>query len=407
MLNPEKERHEGCLALCNCLDTLPLSINHSSSKKIRILHVLFYLGPGGVETWLLQVLRHLDWNRFDIDILVHSADRAVYTGQAMALGAKIHMCPYSSQPWDYTKRFFGFLKYQGGYDVIHEHLPLGGFHIFVARLAGIPMRIYHCHNDEHTRFGPAGLRRRFSLAVSHRFARRYATHGLAVSGITGRGAFGANWESDGRYQFFPAVNDFLSFERPVNRKDVRDELGLPASAFVMGHVGRFQLQKNHDFLIDIAAEIFRRLPEAYLVLVGDGPLRPAIENKAARLGLSPRVIFTGVRRDVARLMRGAMDLLLFPSAFEGMGMVILEAQAAGLPCVISDVIPDEATIIPELIKKVSLDNGPEVWAEAVLSARESGRGIGPDMAAEKIRGTLFDIETNVRRLQALYESAVV
>ena len=375
-------------------------------RRIRILHVIMQLGIGGIETWLMQVLRHLDRSRFQIDIMVHWSGKQHYTDEAVALGAQIHVCPDSSRLWIYAARFFNILRKEGGFDVIHDHMPLGGYHILLARLAGIPVRIYHCHNDETTRKTSNHWRRRFSLAISHGLAKRYATHLLPVSRLAGVAALGASCESDDRWQLFPAVNDLFAFTSSVNRQEVRSGLGLPDSAFVIGHVGRFQPPKNHDFLIDVVSEVCRKHTDAYLLLVGDGPLRSVIEDKVARMQLADRVIFAGTRRDIPALMQGAMDVFLFPSTSEGMGMAILEAQAAGLPCIISDVIPKEIEIIPELVRRISLADSPERWAEGVLTARRATAVFCSATAAEQVRGTLLDIETNVRHLEALYQAGM-
>jgi glycosyltransferase involved in cell wall biosynthesis len=387
-------------------DSLPAEMAQSCQNGIKVLHVLFRLDPGGVETWLMQVLRNLDCQRFKIDFLVHTSQKGIFDDEATALGAKILICPESSRLWAYPNKFLTLVKENGPYQIIHSHLPLSGFILFLARWTQIPIRIYHCHNDETIRRKKVSWRRRFFLCMSNRLIHRYATHGLAVSRLTAFGNFGPDWESDGRWQILPAINDPAPFMIPVNRRKIRGDLGLPDSAFVLGHVGRFMAQKNHDFLIDIAAEVCCRLPNAHFLLVGDGPLRPTMEDKVARLGLTRQVTFMGIRTDVPRLMRGAMDAFIFPSLYEGMGMVVLEAQAAGLPCLITDTIPEEGTIIPELVRRVALRAGARGWAKAVL---ELGYHCGP-MSVEEVRrriqGSLFDLQSNVLHLEELYATAL-
>ena len=151
----------------------------------------------------------------------------------------------------------------------------------------------------------------------------------------------------------------------------RAMLGIPEDALVIGHVGRFDPQKNHALLVRIAAAALRRAPRAVLVLVGDGPLRPAVEAEAARLGIRERLLFTGVRADVAALLR-AFDALVFPSLREGLPLVGLEAQAAGTPLVLSDAITRELVVVPELFTWRSLEDAPEAWAESALAAARGG-----------------------------------
>ena len=191
------------------------------------------------------------------------------------------------------------------------------------------------------------------LSLSRHLIRRHATMGLAVSRLAARGRFGPHWQEDSRFRILPCAISLDAFSGQVDRASVRRSLGLPESAFVLGHVGRFVPEKNHGFLIEIAAEVCRRVPEAHLLLVGDGPLRPAMEEKLVALGLSKRVTFTGLRQDVPKLLQGAIDIFLFPSLYEGLGIAVVEAQASGLPCLIADTISREVEVIPELVQWLS------------------------------------------------------
>ena len=167
--------------------------------------------------------------------------------------------------------------------------------------------------------------------------------------------------------------DLSPFDREfVDRDRVRGELGIQNDAFVVGHVGRFHVQKNHAFLLDVAAEAARIEPRFRLLLVGKGELRAAVEAKAMRLGLLNRVTFAGSRGDVPRLMLGAMDAFVLPSLFEGLPIVGIKAQASGLPIVLSDAITPEIDIIPHLVKRLPLGAPAAEWAKALLRKDESG-----------------------------------
>jgi len=380
----------------------PSTLGLVRSKRVKILHVLFKLEAGGVQIWLMHVLKNLDRQRFQMDFWVSSRDKGLFEDEATALGAKILVCPYPSWPWSFAANFFSLLQEHGPYQIIHTHLRLSGYILCLARIAGIPVRIHHCANDETLGKTQVNWQRLISLWMSHRLIRQFATQGLAASQVAAAGPFGPGWQSDSRWRIFPYGIDLSPFTSSVNRQKVRRELGLAESAFVMGHVGRFHPQKNHSFLIDIAAEVCRLLPEAHLLLVGDGKLQRAMEEKVARLGLKRRVTFTGIRRDIPELMSGAMDCFLFPSLFEGLPLVLLEAQAAGLPCLVSDTISEEVVAIPELVQRVALTESPQRWADAVLAARDNWVPLNRLEGATRMRGTLFEIETNVRHLEALY-----
>ena len=180
------------------------------------------------------------------------------------------------------------------------------------------------------------------------------------------------------------------------RAGIRKVFGY-ADELVIGHVGRFDAAKNQSFLLDVFSEIVKREPNAKLLLVGDGPLRKQIETKVAALGLSDRVIFTGVRSDVADLMQ-AMDILVFPSKNEGLPVTLVEAQAAGLPCVISDSIPKDAVITKNLVTTLSLQDSPEKWAEHVLSRKQEARSDH----SEEVKAAGFDIRETAKWLEEFY-----
>ena len=160
----------------------------------------------------------------------------------------------------------------------------------------------------------------------------------------------------------------------VNAEKVRRALAIPPDALVVGHVGRFTAQKNHAFLVEIARELVRMESRSCFLLVGDGPLRAAIEAKVNGYSIEKHFLFAGLRSDVPALMKGAMDVFLFPSLYEGLGLALLEAQAAGLTSVVSDTVPGESDVIPSLVERLSLGNSASTWARALLAgARRTER----------------------------------
>lgn len=195
------------------------------------------------------------------------------------------------------------------------------------------------------------------------------------------------------------VSDFV-YNESIRQK-VRTQLGLLKDEFVIGHVGRFSYQKNHDFLIDVFNEVHRRLPEAVLILIGDAVEDELYLNKAKQkvkeLNLVENVRFLGIRNDVPDLMQ-AMDCFLFPSRFEGLGIVIIEAQTAGLPCYVSSVIPNEVKIT-NLVDFISLNESPENWAEKIIKNKNYKR---KDISKEIIKAG-YDINTEIKKMQKFYE----
>jgi glycosyltransferase involved in cell wall biosynthesis len=196
--------------------------------------------------------------------------------------------------------------------------------------------------------------------------------------------------------------DLEPFRERVERASVRAELGIPQDARVIGHVGRFAEEKNHRFVIEIMAEAARRDPKVYLLLVGDGALRAEVEREVARRALQDRVVFAGSRPDVPRLMLGAMDVFVFPSHYEGLGRVAVEAQAAGLPCVLADIIPPEADVVPGLVRRLPVVD-PSTWAGASLEAARKPRPVGGDEALRIVERGPFNLRNALEALERVYE----
>ncbi len=337
-----------------------------TKRPVRILHVVGGMNRGGVETWLMHVLRHIDRERFRMDFLVHTTRPCAYDEEIQKLGSKIIPCLETSRPWRYARNFHRALSEHGPYDVVHSHVHhFSGFVVYLAHRAGVPVRITHSHNDTSLNDGRATTFRSGYLRLMEHLIRKHATTGIACSRKAAESLYGTAWQNDSRWKVVYCGIDLEPFRQPVDRAEVRRELNIPEDAFVLGHVGRFHEQKNHTFLIDIAAEVARREPNMRLLLVGDGPLRPQIEAKVASLGLTDRVIFAGLRPDVPRLMKGAMDVFVFPSLYEGLGLVLIEAQLSGLPSIFSDVIPEETDLVPSLVTRLSLHDACNTWQVAI------------------------------------------
>lgn len=374
------------------------------SRPIRILHVVGGMNRGGVETGLIHVLRHIDRERYQMDFLVHTDQPCAYDEEVRALGSRIIPCLRPDQPWRYACNLLRALRDDGPYDVVHSHVHhFSGFVLMLARLAGVPIRIADSHSDTPLVDRRSGLLRRLYLQSMQAAIKAHATHGLASSQAAATALFGSRWQQDPRFRVLYQGIDLQPFREAQNTdfRKVRQELGLPLEALVIGHAGRFAEPKNHAFLVKVFTEVARREPTAHLLLVGDGPLRPTIEAQVRSLGLERRVVFAGVRADVPRLMVGAMDAFLFPSLWEGLGRVFLEAQAAGLRCLISEAVPEEATVIPALVRRLSLSLPPEEWASVLLD-RTWGSDVSREEALSLMESSRFNITFSVRRLVELY-----
>lgn len=378
-------------------------MNAMTEKPIRILHVVGGMNRGGIETWLMHVLRYIDRQQFQMDFVANTDKLCAYDEEVRALGSRIIPCLSPSRPWDYARNFRRILREYGPYDVVHSHVHhFSGFTLRLAKQAGVPVRIAHSHNDTSSNQRSAGRVRKLYLTLSERWIHQYATSGLACSRLAAASLFGPQWEADPRMRLLYYGIDLEPFRASVNRQAVRAELGIPDDAFVIGHVGRFLEQKNHTFLVKIAQSVVERLPQTRFLLVGDGALRPTIEQQVHQAGLEKHIIFAGLRSDIATLMLGAMDVFVLPSLYEGLPLVLLEAQSAGLPCVVSDTVSAEGDMVGPLVQRCSLAQPPAVWADAILAARaRMAKDQQPDALA-RVAHSPFNVRASVRQLESVY-----
>ncbi len=371
------------------------------SKPIRVLQIVHRMDRGGIETWLMNVLRNIDRERYIFDFMTYTTERCAYDDEIRSLGARILPCVPLSQPLHHLRAVQQIICREGPYDVVHAHGDLDiGVPLRAAAQAGVPVRIAHSHNapaSEHRR-----LRSHLIRPVMRRWMEQYMTHGLGCSEVACTYQFGADWKFNQHCRVLHYGLNWEAFERPADEHSIRAQLGLPQDALVIGHVGRFDPQKNHIFLLDVAQRVASLRPDAHFLLVGDGVLRSAIQEQARALGLDNRVIFAGVRPDIPKLLQ-AMDVFLFPSFFEGLPLAMLEAQAAGLPCVISDLISDETTVIEQQVRRLSLKASIDDWATTVLEMSKQARCTQHAYAWKTIAHSKFSIQHCLDELTGVYQ----
>jgi glycosyltransferase involved in cell wall biosynthesis len=378
-----------------------------STRRIRVLHIIGGMNRGGVETWLMHVLRHIDRERFQLDFLVHTAEPCAYDNEVRALGGRILPCLGYTRPWNYARNFRRILATHGPYDMVHSHVHhYSGYTLRLAKHAGVPGRIAHSHIDASVQdISPSTLRWTY-LTAAKRWIRRFATLGLAASGKAAEALFGPAWQSGLPCRMLYCGIDLAPFHTEKD-PSIKEGLQLPPDAFVIGHVGRFDEQKNHTFLLDIFREVADANPRARLLLIGDGPLRSSIERQASVLGLTQHVVFAGLRTDVPRVLLGAVDVFVMPSLYEGLPLAGIEAQAAGLPCVVSDAITRELDILPQMIRRLPLSTPASVWADSVLATKPLAATVGREQALKALEHSRFNITNSVAHLQRIYNESRV
>ena len=374
---------------------------------IRILHVVGTMDRGGAETWLMHILRNIDRKIFQMDFLVNTTSSCAYDDEIRALGSRIIPCTGPSNPIKYAPKFKQILREYGPYNIVHSHIHhYNGYILRLAHQAGIPIRVCHSHIDSTALEAKSGWLRRLYLKLMDGWIDRYATIGLGCSDVASADLFGDRWKEDSRWQSYYYSIDLTPFEKAIDTASIRAELGIPAHAFVVGHVGRFHEQKNHPFLLDIFVEVLKQEPQAYLLLVGEGSLRPKIEQQVSDRHIGHRTIFAGVRPDVPSVMRGAMDVFVMPSLCEGLPLVGIEVQAAGLPAFLSEAITAEVCIVKPLVTRLSLSQPASIWADEILRSQHES-SIDRTEALTIVQQSPFNIPVGVANLMKIYSSAQV
>lgn len=379
------------------------NLHRGVSKPLRILHIAFTMHARGTETWLMNVLRKIDKKRFKLDFLTIDDETGVYDQEIKDLGGNLYSCPNPVNKIAFLRGFRKVLEEKGPFDIVHAHpYTLSGLILMQAARAGVPVRIVHSHTDRRKAMRDKSLFRIGYIYMMKKLISYAATYGLAASKDAAISLFGKKWINDNRFNVMYCGIDLDNFKKLKSKKIIRKELGIPNNSYVLGHVGSFNFEKNHDFLIRIFAKIARSNLNLHLLLVGDGPLKEKIQDKIKTLNLNERVTFTGVRQDVPDLL-SAMDLFVFPSLFEGLGLSVVEAQAAGLPCLLSDNVPQEVLIVDGSVSFIPIENSEDQWITAIKSSIGSS-DIDKDRALSQVISSPFNIERNVKMIEELYEN---
>ena len=357
----------------------------------RVLQGLGSLNMGGAETMVVNVLENLDRENLMFDFVIPGAEEGMLEPRVNRLGAKVYHTPKRSENLIESYRAFERVIRENEYKTVHLHTQnafLTAPHVFLARRAGAQTIIVHIHNTMDWRSGMA-LR-------LHPYCRKWLYRNADVRLACGReaGAWLFGTENGVEVLPLPVQCDKLQFDA-ARQAALKRDAGLTGKTVYL-HVGRFMEVKNHDFVVKIFAELHRRQPDSVLLLVGDGELRPAVEAQVKEAGLTGAVHFLGNISDVPDKMVLA-DVLLFPSKYEGFPTVLLEAQAAGLECFVSDTITPEVRLTGR-VHPLPLTSSAAEWADAVLAEPRSADRAADNAAVRQ----KYDVSVVTKRLMELY-----
>ncbi|MCR5847701.1 MAG: glycosyltransferase family 1 protein [Lachnospiraceae bacterium] len=372
---------------------------------MKILYVLNdTLRRGGTESVILNYFDHTDRDKIQIDFVLNAAKSELSENDIckylLDKGAKVFcIAPRREDPKANKSEFLKILNDEH-YDIVHTHTDaVGSYFLKLAKEAGVKIRIAHSHNTGHQLINK-GLKNRVHFAYLEKCRkeiRKEATHYIACSKAAGEWLFGEENVKTGKVRILNNAIDTKKFSFDENtRSEIRKNLNVDENMFILGHVGRMMPQKNHEFLVEIFKEVHEKRENSKLLLVGDGDLRFAIEKKCKELGIFEDVIFYGTTDDISKLYN-AMDVFVFPSLFEGLGMVMIEAQCNGLRCYLTD--SDEVSkesIITNRVETMPLGNANE-WAQKILETDFERKDV-----TEEIINRGYDIETESIKLTEYY-----
>lgn len=328
--------------------------------KAKILHVTGAMNVGGTETMLVNLYRKIN-NNIQFDFISYSNEEAYYDKEIKDLGGNvIRLKPPSEVGFiEAVKDIKKVIKENGHYDAVHTHMLFNcGIAMIAAYLSGVKVRVSHAHT---TSDNSESIVRKVYISVMRIFIRLFSTDFLACSDGAGRYLFGRNITSNKRYKLLPNFIDYEKFIKCEDKSNIRKEFGIKDDDIVVCHIGRFINAKNHEFLINVINEMIQNDDKVKLILVGTGDLKNNIEDKVKKLGIEKNVYFIGIRDDIPNILNN-IDLFILPSLYEGLGLVLLEAQASKVSCLVSEAVQPEVDLGVGLIKKFNLSYGAKAWA---------------------------------------------
>jgi len=371
---------------------------------VRVLQIFTTMGRGGAESMIMNYYRTIDRRKIQFDFLVHRKERAAFDDEIEAMGGKIYRLSSINPllPKKYYQELRQFFKRHNNYKIVHSHLnTFSCFPLKIAKEYHIPTRIAHAH----IAMDPISLRSTFKSVpnileatkktiklIVKKNIHKHATHYFSCGIKAGKWLFGEHI----KFQVMNNAIDSKAFAYdPEKAKTLKKEFQLEGQ-IVLGHIGRFTHQKNHEYLIKVFAEILKSDKQYALVLIGDGPLQQQIKKQAKQLGITKNIHFLGLQTNIPKLLQ-LLDVFIFPSYYEGLPVTLIEAQAAGLKIFASNTISTEVQLTKD-IQFLPITNVPKTWADAIVKLGAIKKATN----LQQIVNGNYDIISNTQKIQKFY-----
>ena len=363
-------------------------------EPIRVAQIMGKWLGGGVESVVMNYYRNIDRNKVQFDFICDEDSKYIPKDEIEGLGGKVILIPPYQKPFKYHKELKRVLK-EGKYKIVHSHInTLSVFSLWAAKAAGVPVRIAHSHSTTNKK----EWKKNFMKQILRPFCKVFATDYFCCSEKAGRWQFGNRAYNQGKVYLLNNAIDVDKFKyNEIIRKRKRKELNIKDDEIVIGHIGRFVTVKNHMFLIEVFNEIRKKRENVILLLAGEGPLKEKMQNNVKELGLEKSVRFLGQRNDANELYQ-AMDAFVLPSLYEGLPVVGVEAQAAGLPCFFSTNMTEETKVL-DTTQFVELTESTKEWADIILWELEK---FTRNDVSKDVTNHNFNIKNESKKMLTIY-----
>ena len=339
--------------------------NNIKNDQIKVLQIIGSVVGGGVESVVLNYFKYINHNQFRFDFIVDRNPLPYFLESVKTYNSNIYtVTSYKSNILAYTYQIYKIVK-NGNYDIVHSHMStMSLFPLFAAYFAGANVRILHNHTTTEK-----GEKIKSILKYMLRpLCKIFATHYCACSEVAARWMYGNRWREKCHIIYDAIeINKFL-YDKKI-RNIIRGKINVTDDTLVIGNVGRLVYQKNHKFLINIFSKVLKIHPNSLLILIGDGPLKYDLIKMAKSLNIEDKIFFLGVQSNVNEWLQ-AIDIFIFPSWYEGLGMAAIEAQINGNYTIMSNYIPKEACISKNSVF-LNINDGATMWAEKTVKIFQS------------------------------------